>query len=271
MRTYQEGEHIADAHIGPAGMRLCGAPGPEGEALDVVLVGDSMVFGKAIVDEDTLCAALQRVAASTGRALRFHNLGLPGAGLKSYDTLLSWFAEHHDADLAIVALLLPNDAHLFDVNDTYDLVRDPVLQWVGAALDPGLVLNALHIFAKLWTSEGLNLANASQAFVELADVADASDVPTYSFVWSLEYLEDADFWEDGPQVETWEIDQYDAILGPLAAQGPVRWLGPARPFGDMPLDERVMDQGHPTRASNDKLAAWLFEQVPELRDAPVLP
>jgi len=81
------------------------------ETLRGVVIGDSMVFGCGVDDEDTIDATLARRLRRThpGARVEVLNLGVEGANLRGYVELYRTAEERLAPDFAVLFLFLPND------------------------------------------------------------------------------------------------------------------------------------------------------------------
>jgi hypothetical protein len=82
-------------------------PRPNG-VTRLAVIGDSFVFG-AVAPEENFVSLLQQRAREEGLAVEALNMGIPGAGLRTYIGLLRDEAQELQADLACVVLFTGND------------------------------------------------------------------------------------------------------------------------------------------------------------------
>lgn len=76
-----------------------------------VVIGDSMVFGSGVDDDDTIDATLARRLrdARAGTAVEVLNLGVQGSNLPAYVELYRAAIDRLDPDFVVLFLFLPND------------------------------------------------------------------------------------------------------------------------------------------------------------------
>jgi hypothetical protein len=91
-RQLEEG--VAVAHFSTAGARLTGNP-PIGRDVTVVILGDSYVVARAVGDDETMGARLERAARGSGVPLDVRQYGWSGASAAQYllvakETLARW-------------------------------------------------------------------------------------------------------------------------------------------------------------------------------------
>jgi hypothetical protein len=81
-----------------------------------IVIGDSMVYGSGVDEEDTLPALLRRrlEAGRPGGRIEVLNLGIPGANLAGYVRALDTATRLANPDFVVVCLFLPNDLGSFE-------------------------------------------------------------------------------------------------------------------------------------------------------------
>lgn len=250
-RHIERGGRSGDATIGPEGFRVCGpdAPGPDGSPV-VTLLGDSMVFGLALDDHETLCAELaERMDDVDG--LGWRNAGQPGAGIHSYVDTAGYVLDTFGTDVLVVGMLVPNDAQVYDVNHHRTLAHHPVFQVVGSLLDPHLVMSAVISFGKAGRNPLFDLASMEEGLADLAGVTATHDLPTVWFFYDTASRRHA---------EQGALDPYVAAARAHAEADPrLTWAGV---FSSPPgVEGWWIADGHPDAAGNRALAGFLEPHV----------
>ncbi len=106
----RRGEHTY--RVNAFGFR--GADWPEAKAPGTVrgiVIGDSMVFGSGVADDETIDATLARRlrTARVGTAVEILNLGVQGSNLPAYVELYRAATDRLEPDFVVLFLFLPND------------------------------------------------------------------------------------------------------------------------------------------------------------------
>lgn len=108
------------------------ADDPPPGARKVAVLGDSVVFGFALDQDETIPACLQRMLDPTAQRVKVLNFGTPGYALREYDESLRELDAVYRVD-AVVCVLNPNDFTLRDTmyeggdNGLNKMFRRPVL------------------------------------------------------------------------------------------------------------------------------------------------
>ncbi|MCB9665387.1 MAG: hypothetical protein H6732_14845 [Alphaproteobacteria bacterium] len=253
----ERGPYLGKVQVDTEGMRRCtpdGLPDSAGR-VRTFLVGDSFVFGQALDDEETLCWQLrERLQASDPGLLSLHNVGQPGASLHSYARTLDWLTRTREVDLALVAVLAPNDGQVLEVNTHRRMLDDPIVRLISAVLTPQDAFDLAVGFVKAWRAELFDWFSMRQALEEIVAIAAREDLPTVIWVWGR---------PDGGD-QSWYTPYVD-LARELASDTPqVRVVGV---LGDPLPDEgepwRIPGDGHPTpravRSYVDRLAPIVAE------------
>lgn len=182
-----------DSHVQAGG--LTAAAGPR--LPRVLLLGDSVVFGHGLADEETPAAQLQRLFASNGRAVRVRNAGVSGYTTWNELAALEEYVATHEVD-AVVLVYLENDI-TFDHNQlrvsdgTFGNIESSPLHRVTQAMYRHVYLSYL-IRTGLESAKRLVSDRPAAASKASADRPAASSGPARSpldgpaFVHSLEAL-----------------------------------------------------------------------------------
>lgn len=161
----------------------------------VLMVGDSMVFGYGVEQDDCLARQFAAAAAERGRALVVGNGGVPGYGSRHYEEHLRRLAPEFGADAFVVCGCLGNDP----VDDTAPLrtvEAGLMLQgvWAQLARDSLRMRIALRSRAALWFENWLfanhpEYALSADAVVDVDALQRAAGLPPPPQQWGCLFLD----------------------------------------------------------------------------------
>lgn len=205
-----------------------------------VVIGDSMVFGSGVADDDTIDVALGRRLRDmhAGATVEILNLGVQGSNLPAYVELYRAATDRLAPDFAVVFLFLPND--LGELEQPSQLDRFGLYSFFAFLV--GTSNNPYTLWA-MRASDGRTDA-AKLAFLEdhiraLEDVRRArGSTPLFLFLYHL---------DDPRWVET--------VRRQLGAGA---WVVDHDP---LPAADFIPDDGHPTPEGNRHVAALVAAAV----------
>ncbi|MFM2162986.1 MAG: hypothetical protein RLZZ383_2498 [Pseudomonadota bacterium] len=246
---YEERSGVgAMAHIGAAGHRITYPDDVEPNAPhNVVFIGDSMMFGLCVPDDAALPWRLREVADRLHPGqFRAINLGQPGANIHSYNRTIDYAIDHLGADALVVALHMPNDGEVIDVNAEKPILRSWPFVLAGSFLSPDAAYAIILITSKFGRSDLVIWRSMMYGLLEFDEKIRARSIPTLVFAYDV--VARGGLSHQGLFAPY--LRQTERILG----KNPwVRWAGvvsePETIDGEV---TRIPDDGHPTATGH----AW---------------
>ena len=75
----------------------------------ILCIGDSMVYGQGVGDDETFCALLEHDLRATGKSVSIGNAGIPSTGLPDQVATLRRFRKSFDPDVVVSCFYMGND------------------------------------------------------------------------------------------------------------------------------------------------------------------
>lgn len=243
----------AMAHIGAAGHRITYPGDAEPDAPhNVVFIGDSMMFGLCVPDDAALPWRLREVADRLHPGqFRAINLGQPGANIHSYNRTIDYAIDQLGADALVVALHMPNDGEVIDVNAEKPIIHSLPFIVAGSFLSPDAAYAIILITSKFGRSDLVIWRSMMYGLLEFDAKIRAREVPTLVFAYDV--VARGGLSEHGLFAPY--LRQTKRILG---TNPWVQWAGvvsePESVDGEL---TRIPNDGHPTAAGHAWAASYL--------------